>query len=153
YRTDRLPDAGDGRLSGRRGDPAKRKKPARPDHRDDLWLRGWTITSRSQFVSMYSRRLSSVGRRSYLQKQLVPVHPVQNKPINRQYHGSQQEWLVRCPQELEEVRTQVNAERIGDEAIPQMRDEVRRDRVHSNHYQRERKLAVPAHIHEPTESG
>src|SRR5580765_5425194 len=88
---------------------------------------------------------------SNLQKQLLPVHPQQNQPIQKQNRRTLKEWLQALSGECEEIRAQMDAQAAAQEFSEKMSDAVGRNGIRSDYNQRKRPLPVTLHLDKPCE--
>lgn len=92
---------------------------------------------------------SNSGLPSDAEEDFALVHPVEEIPIDQHDGDAEQERLKSGAEDLEDFVAEVNVEGVDDELFPQMRDEVRCNRVHADDDEREGPLAVVLHVDNP----
>lgn len=70
---------------------------------------------------------------SHPQKDLPLVHPVEEQPEHHKYGGALQQRLEAGSEDMEDAGAEVSAERLLDEALPQIGNKIGGDQVGAEH--------------------
>src|SRR6185312_10363186 len=91
-------------------------------------------------------------KRSDLQEQLALIHPVKNRPVDRQHNDAGCKWFERCAEYLKHAVAQMDVKRVQDETSEPIGNDISRNRVHADHNQRESPLLVAFQFYNPAEA-